>query len=890
MADEIFEEENQKLDFTIESIVEQINRHDAWLNKTKAEAGAGESAKEQRRVTEEARDNLIAARPRPYFGRVNFEPENKAGNIETYYIGRYHIPVDHVYSWDSPVADLYRILNSNEYEYTYKHQSGITERRVMRGLVTLRRALTVESSQLIAYTNIYQLPAPGEKPQIVRSKESPLTKALMKSKIGQMKDIVETIQPEQYEKIRAGLEQIIIINGVAGSGKSEIGVHRLAYLLSPQREKRLNPEDVILFGPSQMFLAYISTVLPGLNIPRIRQVTISDWLKGTLSHRIRWSTRDLLQEKVMNGLSKDLEKLIQAEKIKSTLKIANVLENHVLALQKQYYRNITDVVIGGRIILKGTQLKRTVKNTRRTHLNEIRSELLTTIRREAQRRITGFTESYINTEIEKELNRFWPFVDFADEYFTLISTREGLTAAAKNKLTDKDISNLVAFGTKLGKNKLTDLPAMCYLDHLLNNRLTGDRNSRMYSHIVVDEAQDVSPLELKIMQLHSRNNSFSILGDTAQHVLPYKGIIGWQEIQKLFLKKSTRMLKAPFAYRSTFEITSYTREVLKAIDPSELKPRPYRRHGEKVQFTRSNNRKENIQSIADDIQHLLDSEFQKIAILCRSAKEAKVMQKILQESGITQCVLLDDQTLADSRVIVTSILATKGLEFDSVIIANTSNKHYPSTDIDNRLLYLAITRAAHSLHIHWYGRIANILAVPGFYDTAMRKLQKTKGKKRSDKKRKPESVTEAITDESESADSVGLKEWPGPLACEFVFVKEHFNVIRYRCLLGNRYFDFYVPRYALDTLNLDKIPIRLQVSIWNPEAMQASRAIHFSKSPIIRESEVIEYGFNREMANYQLYELNNEGQTYSLYIPKAVFGDLLHPQRVSVKIAVVSEG
>ena len=219
MIDNIFEEENQKLDVIIQSIDEQINGHDVWLNKTKAEIGGGESEVEQRRIKEKLKNNLIAARPSPYFGRLDFEPENETRTIETYYIGRYLIPLDHVFSWDTPLAELYRNNNSNEYEYTYKHKDGSTERRTIRGMVTLRRVLTVKSCELLDYTNTYLLSAADTKPQIVSAKESPLTKALAKGKTDQMKDIVETLQPDQYKKIRADLEQTLIINGVAGSGK-----------------------------------------------------------------------------------------------------------------------------------------------------------------------------------------------------------------------------------------------------------------------------------------------------------------------------------------------------------------------------------------------------------------------------------------------------------------------------------------------------------------------------------------------------------------------------------------------------------------------------------------------------------------------------------------------
>ena len=724
MADEIWKEENEKLVKTVQQIDEMIDYRRGWLNKTKDEVGGRETQVKQRELFEKERKNLIKARPSPYFGRVDFIPEDKADTAKTYYIGRIWVPLDHVYSWDSPVADLYRDLTCNGYEYKIKIQNRIIEKRIIKGLVTLRRSLSVESAQLIDYTNVYQLPAAGGKPQIVSRKESPLTKALAQSKINQMRDIVETLQPDQYEKIRAGLEQVIIVQGVAGSGKSEIGIHRLAYLLSPQREEVLRPEDVILFGPSQVFLTYISTVLPGLNVPRVRQRTVTDWLRSTLSHGLGRPTRDVLQERILKGPSRNLDEYIIAESLKGTLKMARVLENHAGILKEQYYRNISDIIVNGRIIVKKEQIKRAIRHSRRTHLNELRNEISAYIIREARKIFPATVLQAINKQIEKEISRFWPEVDFLKEYRTLISSKDILTRAAKKKLNDDEIRTLVEYGTKLGKNKLTDLPALCYLDHILNDRLNRGVSKQMpdsFSHIVVDEAQDVSPLALQVIKLHSKNNSFTILGDSAQHVLPYTGISDWNEIRKLFPRNTTRMLKAPFGYRTTYEITGFTREILKIADPKAPKPRAYRRHGDKVKFIRSRTRQESIQAIAEDINELKARGFQSIAVLCKTTREAAEIHRGLIQAGITGASLLEKQQSSASQISVGSILISRGLEFDAVLIINANNKHYASAEVNNKLLYLAVTRAAHVLHIHWYGKLADIFTATNYYEQPRRK-------------------------------------------------------------------------------------------------------------------------------------------------------------------------
>jgi DNA helicase-2/ATP-dependent DNA helicase PcrA len=664
---------------------------------------------------------------------MDFIPDDDNKKLEVYYIGKIHIPIDHVYCWDTGIAEMYRDLNSNQYEYEVKDHKGQKEKRVMKGLVTLRRQLTVQNSLLVNYQDIYHRPTIYSSPQMSKRKVTPLTTALSKSKTDQMKDIVETLQPDQYDKIKAPIEQVIIVQGAAGSGKSEIGLHRLAYLLSPVRDFRLQPEDVIMFGPSQVFLSYISNVLPGLNVPQVRQRTVSEWLISSLSHPIGKLAKDQLQDRILTGSTKNLDSYVLAESLKGSLKMAFILENHVQNLKAQHYKNVSDIIASGKILVKKELIKKSIRDSQKTHINELRQEIFDFIMGEVRKIARRQTIIVNEKQIDLEISRFWPRIDFLKEYSALISNTDTLSKAAKNKLSHSEIETLIDYGTKLGKIKDTDLPALGYLDYLVNDKLKKLERKRIqasFSHIVIDEAQDISALTLKLIQKYSRNNSFTILGDIAQHVLPYRGIFEWKEIRSLFSQKNTRMLKAQLGYRSTYEITVFARDLIKLADPMAPKPQAYRRHGEKVRFIRAKSKKESIQAISEDIISLQQApEINSIAILCKTKSIAEKVFREIIGIGIKDVSLLDKTNSMKSRLVVGSILMSKGLEFDAVLIVNANNKQYHFKTIDNKLLYLAVTRAAHKLHIHWYGKITDILALPGFYDRDRNTKKKVKGRK-----------------------------------------------------------------------------------------------------------------------------------------------------------------
>ena len=183
-----------------------------------------------RRKREETLATLKIAHSNPYFGRIDFIYEHSPNKKEIYYIGRHHIPIHYVYSKWAPISQLF--YNPQQDNYVCKDGTKFI------GKVHLKRELTIASAHLLQVADTYKLLPPSGKVQGVASPI--LTKTLARYKEGGLEDIVETIQPQQYEFIATRPERIMVIQGVAGSGKSEIGLHRLSYLLSPHNELKLN--------------------------------------------------------------------------------------------------------------------------------------------------------------------------------------------------------------------------------------------------------------------------------------------------------------------------------------------------------------------------------------------------------------------------------------------------------------------------------------------------------------------------------------------------------------------------------------------------------------------------------------------------------------------------
>ncbi len=732
------EEEKQLADCIkqIDYLREQAER---FLNGPKDGAAVdGEAAREVRRVYQEQLKNLEEARPNPYFGRVNFKAAGSPQKTERYYIGKYHIRVKCVYSSWAPVARLfYRPL-----EGQYESGGGI-----IKGTVELKRELVIEEARLLEIID-YKLLPPGSEAAV--GEEEPLTKQLAKPRGSEMHDIVVTIQPEQYEEIAATPEKVMIIQGVAGSGKSEVGLHRIAYLLSPDNELGLSirPERVIFFGPSKIFLRYVSNLLPELDVQRVRQTTIEDWLKSTLSKRVRFEQRDWLLEKQLSQSKAKLDAAREVAKFKGSLEMRRLIDKHLQLKRKDLVNKATNLMLKGAIVISEAKVKRIVRTSQKGPLNTWRRHALAEIERELERKLGTHVNAITRAHIEAQFDRFWPELDFRKCYVELLSDRNALLAASKGLIADQKLDD---FRKSLPKGsrafRREDLPALCYLDHCLNDRINIRKKGQpvpLFQHVVIDEAQDVSPLEFLITYLHSEKRSFTILGDIAQCVLPHRGITNWHEAERVFQKESITRETIRISYRATYEITKYANNILKSISPRIPRPIPYKRHGEEPAFMRSKSYADMGSAIAADIRSLQQEEgIQTIAVLCKTSVEARRLHSKLVKEHIKDLVLMDRQKPKPSKTVVSSIYLTKGVEYDAVILANARKSNYPKSLLHGRLLYIAVTRAAHRLHIHWYGTLAEPLAVTARH-TETGKIRVKRSRKAINKKKKRVRKKESI--------------------------------------------------------------------------------------------------------------------------------------------------
>ncbi|NQT00901.1 MAG: UvrD-helicase domain-containing protein [Planctomycetes bacterium] len=709
-----FIEEKQNLELTIEHIDNRVKD----LESRPIERGAAdrESELKQRRHRMDDITTLKMARSDPYFGRIDFAYDDSPTKVETFYIGRHFIEVDYVYSRWAPIAQLfYRPLQGK-----YVRKDG----REFTGKVHLKRELTIDRARLLQLVDVYKLlPPSGE----VQGAASPkLIRTLARYREGGLEDIIETIQPQQYEFIASRPEHIMIIQGVAGSGKSEIGLHRLSYLLSPDNELGLNikPERVIFFAPSKIFLGYVSKLIPGLELNGILQTTAPRWMLRNFTMRPNIVLEDGIQNKLLSQTTKDHSDYIHVARFKGSLLMIDVVDKYLRLKQSGIAQNAVAMTYKGVTVVSKKDMKTIVRKSRGRPLNIRREFAMSQIHTKIKHGLPVRIGPKLVESLESQLDTFWPRLDYREVYREILVDYNFLNSATKGAISLKEALLVSQQMSASGKRfQREDLAALLLLDSVLNwqKRVS-------YDHIVVDEAQDFSPLELFMISKFSRNDSLTILGDTAQAILPHRGITGWKELNKVFGRRGIYRGDARISYRSTTEITRYANRLLKKVDSKLRQAIPYERHGEAPKFIRSKSHKLMVEAIYKDVLELSRKEVKTIVLITKTRKDARNLHISLKAHGADDIGIVSNNSSALGRVSIAPISLVKGLEWDAVIIAGARAMNYPFSDFHNRLLYLAVTRAVHHLHIHWYGQLAEILEAKSLMRSLNKRTRRRKNR------------------------------------------------------------------------------------------------------------------------------------------------------------------
>jgi DNA helicase-2/ATP-dependent DNA helicase PcrA len=257
---------------------------------------------------------------------------------------------------------------------------------------------------------------------------------------------------------------------------------------------------------------------------------------------------------------------------------------------------------------------------------------------------------------------------------------------------------------------LNDLPAMHFL-HTLAEGVTP-----AYDHIVIDEAQDVSRLQFETVRRFSRNGSLTVLGDLPQSIYAHRGISDWDEVRSALADFNYGFHEIAMSYRTTYEITTFANAVLQTLSRSGHAvglAEPFERHAEAPRLHHLEDESELPQALADSVKHIWGQGFENIAIITKTVEASVELAVGLYDHLEAFDVIETADVEYRGGLVLLPVHLAKGMEFEAALVVGADDANYSSTEFDGRLLYVAITRALHTLHLFWVGTITPYLQSVG---------------------------------------------------------------------------------------------------------------------------------------------------------------------------------
>ncbi|MBG9782576.1 HelD family protein [Shouchella lehensis] len=631
---------------------------------------------EERR--EAMRQSLRIAKQEPYFARLDFL-EFDRDEKKSLYIGKVGVHDDEeeqplVIDWRAPVASLFYSFNGSEEDVYYESPDGIVE-----GEIQLKRNVVIRARELRRVVDSY-----------VEGQESSGGDEFLLYKLGEqkdnkLKDIVSTIQAEQNSIIRSDVRKPLLIQGAAGSGKTTVALHRLAFLLYEYRE-RLKAERMMIFAPNAMFLDYIAQVLPELGVGHIQQSTYVDWVLQKLGEAYEVESTE---DRIFTRFELQVEPEYQAVmKEKGSLTFRNQLKKYV----EEELANrmpVNDFIPWAHGIVKKEMIQNwlTQDFVHSPPLKQ-RERLQARLKRWVEIEVRMFEDEKerkeYKTEGLKAVRRYmnsWKKPDELKLYLHFLQQQ------------DYPVSPLL----RSGKLMFEDLAPMVFIRQQL---ISIDKEDR-FDHLVIDESQDLSPFIISLLNDYTRKGGLTILGDLAQGIHGEEGIVAWDSFVKV-LDENCTYVQMEKSYRSTMEIIEYSNGILKQIENHPPLAKPVFRSGEPVKVT--------TYSLSSMLQWLKDVKaYETIAFLTRTKKEAEMLALELKEAKVSATLVRAGDTTYQGGISILPIYLSKGFEFDAVMLTNVSSHHYPSDSIHKKLLYVGCTRALHSLSLSYEGTLSPII-------------------------------------------------------------------------------------------------------------------------------------------------------------------------------------
>ncbi len=592
----------------------------------------------------------------PYFGRIDFLEKKENSKVMPTYIGihTFYDPESRatlIHDWRAPVSSMF--YDHELGEAGYRSPSG-----EIKGVISLKRQYRIRGGKMEFMIE-----------SALTVHDDILQKELSSNVDDKMKNIVATIQREQNQIIRNEDIRTLIIQGVAGSGKTSIALHRIAYLLYTFRDS-ISSKDILIVSPNKVFSDYISNVLPELGEETVPETSMEQILSGVLEHKYKYQTYFGLVNEL---LEKPSSSLIDRIAYKASFGFISELDKFILHIENTYFK-AADVKLTKYITIPAPfieeQYLRFNRYPIRRRFDAMADYMLDMLKIQYAFTVTTAGRNLLKKEIRLMFagnNDIQVYKDFF-----------------------KWTNNPGMFKMRKGHTlEYSDLAPLAYLHLALEGN--GNQPFRV-KHLLIDEMQDYSPIQYKVIQKLFPCRK-TVLGDAGQSVNPY-GSSTAETIQKSLT--ASEIMKLCKSYRSTFEITDFAQK----IHPNaELEP--VARHGEKPQILQFGSAVEELSGIMGLISTYRKSGYKSLGIICKTEQQAREMADMLKSYANDISFLSSQSSAFVQGIVITSAHMAKGLEFDEVIIPQTDERNYRS-EIDKSMLYVAVTRAMHRLTLTFH--------------------------------------------------------------------------------------------------------------------------------------------------------------------------------------------
>lgn len=614
---------------------------------------------------------LTILKKSPYFGKVTFSEEDIG--VNDIYIGRFGVMKENGYEpviidWRAPIASLF-------YKGTLGEASYVTPEGEEQANIIGRRQLVIKKGEL-----------KGIFDSAIDVKDEILQMVLAENTSKNLQDIVMTIQKEQDEIIRAPKDKVIVVNGVAGSGKTTIALHRVSYLLYNYRKQF--GDKILIFGPNDIFMDYISEVLPSLGESNVLEQTFESFALKEININYEIKGPAYYFEESIKGNETVKEEYIY----KNSDAFLEFLDKKVDELNKNYFK-IQDITFFNKVIVNVNEIdelfnkyyinmplfrrSEKIKRILTLKIKDKRDEYVRKLNNDIKTKIESLSKEQY--EIEKNDIEFKRRIKIREIIREVMNSRNRLDSF----INHLDVTELYKKLTGTDEIGYVDLAGILYL----KIKLEGAKYKKEIKHIVIDEAQDYSIVQFKVIKALTSCKSYTIVGDKNQRLVKVDDEPAMLNLHKIFDKDDIVNYELLKSYRSTKQIMDYASSFL-----DDKKVVPLVREGEEVLVENTENDQDKIETIISLIEDYEEDGLESIAVIVQDINELNKVSAMIKNKIKILTFDRDDLIYSGGKVIIPSYFA-KGLEFDGVIIVE-NNK-----EVDGLIKYIMCTRALHRLSV-----------------------------------------------------------------------------------------------------------------------------------------------------------------------------------------------